>query len=122
MKITKVPIPIYSGTLEIIITEDPEFKDVNKKYNTQADDNYSAFTFQANKTGHFCIAFPSTVSGSSICHECCHIVNMVFDSIGYKMDTRNDEAQCYFTGWVFKQVDETLTKYKKNNQKSLESI
>jgi hypothetical protein len=116
MKIKIVPIPIYFGFLKIIITEDPEFKDVNKKFNTKAGSNYSAFTFQEDKTGHYCIAFPPNVNLSSICHECCHIVNMVFDYIGQKNDTRNDEAQCYFTGWLFEQVEKELIKYRNNRK------
>jgi hypothetical protein len=119
MKITKVPIPIYFGFLKIIITEDPDFKDVNQKYNTRANNCFSAFTFQDSKTGHYCIAFPPTVELSSICHECCHLVNMVFDYIGQKTDTSNDEAQCYFMGWMFKQVETALNKYKLDNKEKV---
>ena len=119
MYIKKVKIPIYFGYLKIIISEDPEFKDVNAKFHTKADEGYSAFTFQ-DKNGDYSIAFPSDVANSSICHECCHLTNMIYNHIGANLDTKNDETQCYLTGWMFEQVERILNKYKEQKHNSLD--
>ncbi len=119
MYIKKVKIPIYFGYLKIIISESPEFKDVNEKFHTKADENYSAFTFQ-DQNGDYSITFPLDVKNSSICHECCHLTNMIFGHIGMKLDTNNDEAQCYLTGWIFEQVERVFNKYKEQKNNSLD--
>lgn len=37
-------------------------------------------------------------------HECVHIVNMIFNARGLKLDSNNDEFQAYLTGWLFKHL------------------
>jgi hypothetical protein len=111
-------IPIYGGILKVIISTDPTFSDVNKKFGTKACDDYSAYCFIDYKlTGDYTIVIPPGASNSDIAHESFHITNMVFGYIGAKPNVNNDEPQAYFLGWVIKQVDNALEKYKKIDEK-----
>ena len=39
----------------------------------------------------------------TLVHESIHANNLMFDWAGIKLDTINDEAQAYYTGWIFNQ-------------------
>lgn len=117
MYIKKIKIPIYSAILKIIITDDPEYKDVNKKFKTRANANYDAFTFTDIENGDFCIVVAPDTTNSTVCHECVHLTNYVFKYYGVKLDLKNDESQAYLTGWFFDNIESTMKKYNRDNQK-----
>lgn len=118
MFIKRYKITPYSGFLKVIISTDPTFSDVNQKFGTKATDDYSAYCFIDYKhTGDYTIVIPPDVSNSDIAHESFHITNMVFEYVGAKPSLKNDEPQAYFLGWVVKQVDNALEKYKKIDDK-----
>jgi hypothetical protein len=112
MKIKKVQIPIYFGTLIIIISED--YKEVASKYRLDLDVNcHGAFCWdKTSKDGYaeYYICIDKDVSNHLIAHEVVHLVNFIFKRIGVKLDIDNDEPQAYLTGWLFSQIEKTLFK------------
>ncbi|CAD0220338.1 hypothetical protein [Chryseobacterium sp. JV274] len=112
MKKKTIKIPIYFGDLTIIHSDG--WEEVNKKYEKQSDwssplDNgYEACVFPAHyKSGYtqYVVAFKRIPKGSTIAHECVHLVNHVFQDRGLVLDMYNDETQAYLTGWFFEQIE-----------------
>ena len=48
-----------------------------------------------------------------VCHEAIHIKNILFEYIGYKLDTNNDEAEAYLTEYIVKEIEKCYKKHKK---------
>lgn len=110
--ITKtIKIPIYFGKLNIILTKD--FKDVNKKFNKNIENNkVAAVTFaEVDKDNYFIVI--KDIEWSVIAHEAVHIVNYIFLGTGVLLDRQNDESQAYLTGWVVHEVEKFLKENKK---------
>lgn len=48
-----------------------------------------------------------------VCHEAIHIKNILFEYIGYKLDTNNDEAEAYLTEYIVQEIEKCYKKHKK---------
>jgi len=117
----RITIPIFYGTLHIVMTEDAQEdrEAINRKYKnnlTKEDINILGFAEQrGNHTLIFInlgklkknhkegIEYESEVV-ATIVHEAVHACNTIFINKGVKLDLRNDETQAYLTDWITKQV------------------
>lgn len=110
MKTKKIKIPIYYGTLIIIISED--YPAVAKKYGLKMNTElYGAFTWtHLTKSGHseYILCIDQNISNHLIAHECVHLVNAVFSHTHIELDRQNDEPQAYLTAWFFKEIEKFL--------------
>ena len=48
---------------------------------------------------------PDKITSRNITHESVHAANFIFDDLGIKIDTDNDEAQAYLAGFVANCID-----------------
>jgi hypothetical protein len=104
MRIKKIPIPIYFGTLILIETVDLQV--IAKKYGIIKDvSSCQAITFQNTNSELFeCImAYHEGSRNKDIAHECVHFISNLYINRGVQMCPFNDEPQAYLMGWVFEQ-------------------
>ena len=111
IKMKKVKIPIYYGTLVIIYTDN--LQEVCDKYGISGDaSGTDALVFSdtdKNGVSRFFACFSERgLTGSIMAHESVHIVNDIFSSRGVKLDPSNGEPQAYLTGWIFEQIETFL--------------
>lgn len=126
-------IPIYdSFHLDIIISDDIEkLNSITgyeaKSYFAQA----SRLNFKAKSDkGTTCykksvtiILNPndefSPITNKVLVHESVHAKNMIFKQVGYKQKADNDEAEAYFTEWIFGEIESFYNKVmlKENGRK-----
>lgn len=102
-------IPIYRGKLVLILAED--LTELNEEYNVNFTSSYGGGVFNhTDEEGYtkFFVAFDNDWNYSLIAHEAVHLVNDIFKHKNIKLDHDNDEAQAYFTGWIFEQCEEFL--------------
>ena len=104
MKIKTIPIPIYGGSL--ILIKDKNFKKTSKKYKLKLSAKYGAYSFENKKAKEFeyVISFVDD-NPSLVAHESSHICNFIFKNIGAKLNTKNDEPQCYLIGWIVDEIE-----------------
>jgi hypothetical protein len=101
MRKKKIEIPLYSGTVTIIQTNN--FKKIAKKYGFQSLKGYDGCMFRnPKKNGYsrYVIVFQKIASPSVIAHECLHFVNYLFEDSNIILDIKNDEPQCYLLDWI----------------------
>jgi len=112
MRTKKVSIPIYYGTLVIIVSDD--YKEVVRKYKIKTKKNvelYGAFVYsRIDKNGfpEYLVCIDEDISNHLLAHECVHLTNEIFLHTGTKLDRKNDEPQALLTGWCFKEIDKFL--------------
>lgn len=107
MTIKEIPIPIYFGTLVIILTD--ELESLNPVYNTNIRENdYDAVVFTEVADSSKLVVAIKQKDWAVIAHEAVHLVNSIFISCGIELDRHNDEPQAYLMGWVIQQIDEFL--------------
>lgn len=116
MKQKKVKIPIYGGSMLLILDESKEWQSVNARYSKylkpKADSSFYAFYFPITENGctQYAVAFKEKPSNKVIAHETVHLVNAIMDGRGIDHSFDNDEAQAYLTGWVFEQIEKFFNK------------
>lgn len=109
----RVYIPIYNCYLTIIVSKN--FESEAKKYGFGDDTLGSEAMVRARsnvKTGiidYIYIQRPSITYGT-IAHEAKHIVNYIFTHKGLKLDTDNDEAECYLLAYIVDLIIEKIQK------------
>lgn len=106
MKKTKIEIPIFATYLLIYKTD--KWNVINETYNTDIDNGTYAVTFPYTDENHFVqyvAAFKEKPTNAIIAHECVHLVNLLFKTVGAKLDVDNDEVQAYLTEWFFEQIE-----------------
>lgn len=59
------------------------------------------------------------VGGGVLCHEVYHAVNRLFDIIGYKVDTTNDEIGAYLMEFVYRELCDFVFYPKKVMKKAI---
>lgn len=126
-------IPIYDSIyLEIIISDETD------KLNKITEDNEDSYFAQVSKRyfkstsvkGPSCfkkavvvILNPNDkftpITNKTMVHESIHIKNIVFKTIGYIQKGDNDEAEAYFTEWIFGELESFYNKVmlKENGRK-----
>lgn len=57
-----------------------------------------------NDNGTIKFAYSDRLDIGVLAHEIVHIVNIIFNARGLKLDSNNDEFQAYLTGWLFKHL------------------
>lgn len=100
----KIKIPYYFHSLTIIQTNN--FKKIEKKYNLDSLGDYEGVVFD-NKSDIYVVLRKNTTP-SIIAHEVIHIVNLIFNSVGIKLDPNNDEAYAYTVGWIIKKIHKVV--------------
>lgn len=112
MKIEKIKLPIYHGTLIVIKTK--KMSKVAAKYDLKNCDDCDAITFvRSNKKGikKYFVAFENK-KPSIIAHETVHVVNYIYQHHCIELDRFNDEPQAYLTGFIFDEIYKSLNKKK----------
>lgn len=117
-------IPIYdSFYLDIVISDD--IKKLNKITGYESESYFaqagkSNFKTKSDK-GTVCykksvtvILNPnnefSIIDSKVIVHESVHVKNIIFRHLGYKQKDNNDEAEAYFTEWIFSEIENFYNK------------
>lgn len=129
-------IPIYdSFYLDIVVSDDiNKLNRIIREY-----DNKDEYYAQVNRT-----SFKNKESGENylksvtvilnpynkgnlitnkvIVHETIHVKNIVLEALYYKQKANNDEAEAYFTEWVYGEIEEFFNKVmKKENESNKEA-
>lgn len=100
MRQKTVKIPIYQGTLTIIL--DKDLKCVEKKYKTISLDQFGAVTLRNEaKYRHYVLAFTDKDHLSNIVHEVTHLKNHIFCDCAMELSYRYDEPEAYLMGYLF---------------------
>lgn len=94
-----IKIPLYGGSLKIVITDNMGKFAGSKGLDSVVD--YEAMCFNQNNTIY--ILFQPHTELHYIVHECKHAVNYTFKRVGIQLDVDNDEAECYLLMWIFNQ-------------------
>jgi len=114
--IKRVKIPIYGGTLSFVIakTIDEGAAEIKTEIDENLANGSSAICLRRD-----CLFFAIIIEEEVIdrpdiiAHESKHLVNYVFEDRGIRLDVTNDEAECYFLGWVVKEFHKAIDQYKK---------
>ena len=105
----KVRIPLYGGSLFVMIAEDyeKEKKELHKDWQPDRSDfmGYS----ESNSGTYVVILNKKYIRNdfdlvSTIAHEADHIVSFIFKRVGIKLDLYNDEPHAYLLGYLVEQI------------------
>lgn len=102
-------VPIFPNKIEVIIYDD--INDV-EKYRPDRKE-YVSFC-DSFPDGFIRIGISSDVGVSFITHEAHHAKSSIWEYIGYKPQSGNDEVDAYLIGWIAKIVIDLYHKHKKN--------
>lgn len=105
----KIKIPVYNSTLYIYLVDN--LKDVAQDLNYHFNDveNMWAITFKnCSDDNILYVAFTPDYINKVIAHECVHLVNLLFDCKGVKLNLEDDENQAYWTGWFYDEIEKVL--------------
>lgn len=125
-------LPIYNSFLfQIIVSDDVE--KINKMTNSN-DKYYYACCIKTkhnikngiSEKGITIVLNPHytncKITAGIIAHECIHVKNMIFETIGYKPKTNNDEAEAYFIEYLVNKVTDFYNKSIKQHENNTKSI
>lgn len=119
--VNKFYIPIFFGFLRVVICSDLAIAAKRVNYDPGRDvSKYDAFTYPDHtKKGftRYTVYIKPKVTPGTIAHEAVHLVNYMHIDRGMHLDTQNDEAQAYITGWVVKKIYRALDKWGKSKIK-----
>lgn len=107
MKERLIKIPIYNYYIKVVLFED--YKEVNKKYNTDFSNSTDEMVYESNG-GAVALFRKDKLKPNVIVQECVHIVNFLFKEKGIKLDINNDEPQAYLMDYIFEKINTSLTK------------
>jgi hypothetical protein len=115
----KYKIPIYGGTLVVVIvTTSKEIVDMLKD-DTLVDCTGVAYTDEMKTNSGYHNRYTiilneeyGNLNYGVVAHEALHITHMVFENKGIRPSTVNDEPQAYLIEWVVNKVFKSLDKYK----------
>lgn len=104
-KTTKIPLYLRDCRIRVHIVD--RLKDVKKFRDTLDDedeyDTADALVF-SDASGKYLtrtmIFEREHITAGTIAHEAIHTKNHIFDSIGFRLDPTNDEAEAYFVHWL----------------------
>lgn len=105
-----IKIPLYTGKLIIIQTDDLE--KVNIMFDTMFKTHgYDAITFmdeEKNGFTNYVVAFQGKPSASTIGHESMHVLTYIYKEHGIRLSINNDEPQAYLIGWIIGELHKFL--------------
>lgn len=120
MSVKHTTIPIYRGSLIVLLTNDVE--EVKKYCPEFSKQDIYAHAVNASFDGidgYFIILNPKSeyrqLTHGVIAHEVLHVVNMISINRGIECDLNNDEPIAYLTEWVCDFVYSALHDAKKMN-------
>jgi hypothetical protein len=99
-----ISVPIYDFRVRVIISDTYESfeQDVFDAGYEEDVQDAGMIVFpspQMTKTYVLCI-HQGDISHGNVAHECLHIANRVWESVGGELDYRNDEPLCYLLGFL----------------------
>lgn len=100
----KIIIPIYDYRLDIIIYDD--WGEVSHIF----DNGPEPLAITRNLYGKSIVAI-NAKSQSSIVHESIHVMNDIWDYIGYTSDPNNDEVDAYLITYIYKKINDAYIKH-----------
>lgn len=115
MKSKKIKIPIYGGNFTIILFENDEELQ-NKFHDFEFNppiNHFDGGVFEYKENPVICFRninhkgkkYPTP---GIIAHEAKHLLNLIFLDRGQELDLQNDEAECYFLGWLVDEIHNFL--------------
>lgn len=110
-----IEIPIYEYTLVVYTGDDVLSAITHYKLESYIDD-HTLDAIYSDKVGglavstkdELAIIVPLDVPASVLAHEATHIINFIFDEIGYETRPDNDESFTYFLTWLLDQIEDKL--------------
>jgi hypothetical protein len=109
--------PIYRTTYIVVTAEDiHSSRSVYEKITGSEYQRDGAKAFATEIKGRgingltVMLTLPIYGSPGLVSHEIKHAVNMNFLHVGYQLDTRNDEHECYYLQWLTQKVYDVLFK------------
>lgn len=100
-------IPIFTPC-QVTCIQGEDFKTIGKEFNLTGDlDTVEAFVFKNEPYSYFIIV-ESNVKVPVLVHEVNHVVNSMFQDIGIKLDTDNDEVQSFMLEYITEQAIKVL--------------
>jgi hypothetical protein len=107
MKYKKYELEIYKAIIHIYFVDDIE-KEAHRVTDNYNSGKASAMSGRMEAHGNYFMMFDEKDFNYSIAaHEASHIVSEIFNHIGAKKDTNNDEPECYLLEWLVKKIEET---------------
>lgn len=124
-------LPIYDSIwLDIVVSDDTD--GINKEFESNCDNYYACamrhnFKLEGTDRWRKSIvvvlnpndSYGSKITPAVIMHESIHVKNMIFQTIGYRCDTGNDETEAYLAEFLFNVI---YTFYKKVMKKEKKLI
>ena len=107
MKEYKRKLPILNVKWSILLYENPSELEVrfpNVEF-IPSGVNFQGGTFTIDDTFYLALLMDDKMNNGVIAHECNHLVNIIFNHIGYKTEPSNDEIHCYFLTYFVDKVD-----------------
>lgn len=119
---TRKILPIYDSLwLDIVVSDDVD--KLNEEFGTNCEHYYACvmrhnFKQEGTDIWRKSIVvvlnpnepYGAKITSATITHESIHVKNMIFQTIGYRCQTDNDEAEAYLTEFLFNVI---RTYYKK---------
>lgn len=117
MTIKSYKIPIYKGKFIVCFVD--KLTELQTKFNLVNIEDYDGICFSIGRS--YYVAFERKSFNAGIAaHEAKHALNALFNGIGQKLETVNDEAECYLLEWmvnkIFESQNNKLTKDETKNK------
>lgn len=106
-----INVPIYDYKVTIVVVDD--YSEAKSIY-PDTDNDTNGLVLE-NKNNSILIIPPN--NPSIIIHECEHLKNCIWNYIGQKADSTNDEVDAYLIEYLFVQVSKVVEKH--NSKKLL---
>lgn len=108
----KIIIPIFNYHLKILIYDDE--KELQGLIPDDALEGYfKGFTLSRPFESIVCI---NSIYKNTIAHESLHVVNKVWESIGYEPQRDNDEVSAYLLTYIYSKIMDVYTKHIEEKQ------
>lgn len=122
-KVKKISLPAYSHYLEIcgcnvtVIFGSKNLKKYNELFDRGSSEALTIDYLDLESHGEVCIFFKDNPKTRSICHECVHVCNFIFEHICYPYTHNGDEINAYLTAHLVDIVLKAKKKYNKGIRK-----
>jgi hypothetical protein len=101
-------LPIYTGNMKIIVADD--FVSAKQQFEIEVDDDMlkaDALTIPVqfdNGYMDYIVMFKPSATIGTMAHEAKHLLNMIWEQHGIKLDIHNDEPECYYLEWLMSTI------------------
>lgn len=106
----RIRVSLYNCHITVSINDTitEGFKELNCSTDSNPED-FNAVTINFYN-GSIAVLLTRKSTIGTITHECSHVVNRIFDHIGYSLDMKNDEAHAYLLEWITQKVYDICNK------------